>query len=146
MTPTVFRAVIEKVEQLRNARSEWAIPPKDWMRVEIPATLAAERGIVEAIATLARAHVATYDGGDGSVRDRILAVRGVADTAKLRERYTREIARLESEVARSEKKLANENFVAKASPDVVAAERAKLEEYRRELARNRAALDALPPG
>jgi valyl-tRNA synthetase len=142
----VFGAVIEKVEQLRNARSEWGIQPKDWMRVEIPASLAAERGIVDTIATLARAQISTYDGGDGSMRDRILAVRGAADTAKLRERYTREIARLESEVARSEKKLANESFVEKASPDVVAAERAKLEEYRRELARMRAALDDLPPG
>jgi valyl-tRNA synthetase len=139
----VFGTVIEKVEQLRNARSEWAIQPKDWMRVEIPATLERERDIVEAIATLARAQIATYDGGDGSVRDRILAVRGAADTAKLRERYTREIARLESEVARSEKKLANQSFVAKASPDVVAAERAKLEEYRRELERTRVALGAL---
>ncbi len=139
-----FRAVIEKVEQLRNARSEWGVQPKDWMRVEIPASLEPERGVVAAIVTLARARIVTYDGGDGSVRDRILAVRGVADTAKLRERYTREIARLESEVARSEKKLANEAFVAKASPDVVEAERAKLDEYRRELQRTREALSALP--
>ena len=139
-----FRAVVDKVEQLRNARAEWGIQPKDRMRVEIPATLEPERGIVDAIATLARAEIATYDGGDGSLRDRILAVRGAADTAKLRERYTREIARLESEVARSEKKLANESFVAKASPDVVGAERAKLDEYRRELARVRAALEGLP--
>jgi valyl-tRNA synthetase len=28
----LFRSVIEKVEQLRNARSEWGIAPKDWMR------------------------------------------------------------------------------------------------------------------
>jgi valyl-tRNA synthetase len=140
----VFGAVIEKVEQLRNARSEWGIQPKDFMQVEIPATLASDRGIVEAIATLARAQVGTYNGGNGSLRDRILAVRGVADTAKLRERYTRELARLESEVARSEKKLANEAFIAKAAPDVVAAERAKLEEYRAEHARARAGLDALP--
>jgi valyl-tRNA synthetase len=140
----IFRAIIEKVEQLRNARSEWGIQPKDWMRVEIPASLEPERGVVESLATLARAQIATYDGGDGSLRDRILAVRGVADTAKLRERYTREIARLESEVARSEKKLANESFVAKASADVVAAERAKLDEYRRELERVRAATSALP--
>jgi valyl-tRNA synthetase len=137
-----FRSVIEKVEELRHARSEWGVQPKEWMRVEIPAALAQERGVVESIATLARAEIATYDGGDGSLRDRILAVRGVADTAKLRERYVREIARLESEVARSEKKLANEGFVAKASAEVVAAERAKLEDYRRELARARAALDA----
>jgi valyl-tRNA synthetase len=140
----LFRSVIEKVEQLRNARSEWGIAPKDWMRVEVPALLASETGIVEAIATLARAEVATYDGGDGSLRDRVLAVRGVADSAKLRERYTREAARLESEVARSEKKLANDAFVAKASADVVAGEREKLGEYRRELERARAALAALP--
>jgi valyl-tRNA synthetase len=140
----LFRSVIEKVEQLRNARSEWGIAPKDWMRVEVPALLASETGIVEAIATLARAEVATYDGGDGSLRDRVLAVRGVADSAKLRERYTREAARLESEVARSEKKLANDAFVAKASADVVAGEREKLGEYRRELERTRAALAALP--
>jgi len=82
-------------------------------------------------------------GGDGSVRDRILAVRGVADTSQLRERYLREIARLESEVARSEKKLANEGFIAKAAAEVVSGERAKLDEYRRELARTRDALGAL---
>jgi valyl-tRNA synthetase len=139
----VFRTVIEKVEQLRHARSEWGIQPKESMRVEIPAALASERGVVEAIATLARAEISTYDGGEGSVRERILAVRAIADSAKLRERYLREIGRLESEVARSEKKLANDGFVAKASPEVVAAERAKLEEYRRELARVRAALDEL---
>jgi valyl-tRNA synthetase len=139
-----FRTVIEKVEELRNARSEWGIAPKETMRVEVPASLQGEHDVIEAIATLARAEIATYDGGDGAVRDRILGVRGVADTAKLRERYTREIARLESEVARSEKKLANEGFVAKASPDVVAAERAKLDDYRRELQRARAALEELP--
>jgi valyl-tRNA synthetase len=137
-----FRAVIEKVEQLRHARSEWGVQPKEWMRVEIPASLEGERDVVEALATLARAHIATYDGGDGSVRDRILAVRGVADASKLRERYAREITRLESEVARSEKKLGNESFVARASADVVDAERAKLDDYRRELDRAREALAA----
>ena len=135
-----FRTVVEKVEQLRNVRSEWGIQPKDRMQVEIPATLEPERGVVEAIATLLRADVSTYEGGNGSLRDRILGVRGVADTAKLRERYTRDLAKLESEVARSEKKLANEGFIAKAAPDVVEGERAKLEDYRRELARVRAAL------
>jgi valyl-tRNA synthetase len=138
-----FGAIVEKVEQLRHARSEWGIAPKEFMRVEIPVTLASERDVVEAIATLARAEISTYDGGGGSVRDRIVAVRALADAAKLRERYTREIVRLEAEVARSEKKLANEAFVAKASPDVVAGERAKLADYRAELARLRAAVDGL---
>ncbi|HEY3182703.1 MAG TPA: valine--tRNA ligase [Gaiellaceae bacterium] len=41
--------------------------------------------------------------------------------------------RLRNEIARAEKMLANERFVAKAPADVVEAERAKLERYRREL-------------
>ena len=44
-----------------------------------------------------------------------------------------EIERLRKEVARAEHMLANERFVANAPEDVVAAERAKLERYRREL-------------
>jgi len=41
--------------------------------------------------------------------------------------------RLRAEIARAEKMLANERFVANAPPEVVAAEREKLERYRREL-------------
>jgi valyl-tRNA synthetase len=41
--------------------------------------------------------------------------------------------RLKDEIARAEKMLANERFVANAKPEVVAAEREKLERYRREL-------------
>ena len=44
-----------------------------------------------------------------------------------------EIDRLSKEVERAEKMLANERFVAKAPPDVVEAEREKLDRYRREL-------------
>jgi valyl-tRNA synthetase len=44
-----------------------------------------------------------------------------------------ERARLRKEIARSESMLGNERFVAKAPPDVVQAEREKLERYRREL-------------
>jgi valyl-tRNA synthetase len=41
--------------------------------------------------------------------------------------------RLRKEIERAEQKLANESFVAKAPVEVVDAERAKLERYRREL-------------
>ena len=41
--------------------------------------------------------------------------------------------RLRGEIARAERMLANERFVEKAPPEVVAAEREKLERYRREL-------------
>jgi valyl-tRNA synthetase len=45
----------------------------------------------------------------------------------------REIERLRKEIARADGMLANERFVANAPPDVVEAEREKLERYRREL-------------
>ena len=44
-----------------------------------------------------------------------------------------EIERLEKEIARAEGMLANERFTSKAPPEVVEAEREKLERYRREL-------------
>jgi valyl-tRNA synthetase len=44
-----------------------------------------------------------------------------------------EIERLRKEVERSQRMLANERFVANAAPDVVEAEREKLERYEREL-------------
>ncbi len=49
------------------------------------------------------------------------------------DRRGEEIARLEQEIVRAEKMLANERFVANAPADVVEAERTKLERYRREL-------------
>ncbi len=61
----------------------------------------------------------------------------------LEERYRKALAHLQSEIDRGERKLANEAFVAKAAPDVVAKEREKLEGYRAELARTEAALRAL---
>jgi valyl-tRNA synthetase len=44
-----------------------------------------------------------------------------------------ETGRLNSEVARCEKMLSNQNFVGRARPEVVDAEREKLARYRREL-------------
>ncbi len=137
---TTFGAVIAAVERLRVSRSEWGIAPKETMRVEMPASLADQRDVIEAIATLARAEITTYDGGEGTLLDRIAGVRGVADAGKLRERFAKDIKRLDAEVDRSEKKLQNEKFTANAAPDVVAAEREKLEGYRRDLERARAGL------
>ena len=56
---------------------------------------------------------------------------------------TKEKARLESEVARVEKKLANQGFVAKAPQKLVDEEKAKGEKYREMLAVVIARLDSL---
>ena len=56
------------------------------------------------------------------------------DPAQVAERIEARAAELRSEVERGERKLSNEGFVAKAPPEVVEDERAKLEGYRAELA------------
>ncbi len=65
---------------------------------------------------------------------RIFAAVVRPEKARVADMRDAEIERLRKEVARSEGMLANERFVANAPPDVVAAEREKLERYRSELA------------
>ncbi len=64
---------------------------------------------------------------------RIFAAVVKPERAKGNSNADAERERLRSEIARAEKQLANERFVANAPADVVAAEREKLERYRREL-------------
>jgi valyl-tRNA synthetase len=121
-----FRATVER---LRNARSELGIGPKDRVVVNGPPL---DPAIVEQLRLLAGAEFRADDSAAGATfGDRLEALRLEADPALLRERYARELATLDLEVERLEKKLANERFVAGAKPDVVAGERAKLDAYRR---------------
>ena len=55
------------------------------------------------------------------------------ERAKANGNAAAEIERLRKEIARAERMLANERFVANAKPEVVEAEREKLARYRREL-------------
>jgi valyl-tRNA synthetase len=64
---------------------------------------------------------------------RIFAVKVRPDRARVDGNREAEIERLRKEVARAEAMLANERFVKNAPPEVVEAEREKLERYRREL-------------
>jgi valyl-tRNA synthetase len=129
------------VERLRNARSELGIGPKDKVVVSGPPVDAA---IAEQLRLLAGADFRS-DGSttEMSFAQRLEGLRLQADPAMLRERYTREIAKLDVEVDRLEKKLTNEKFVANAKPDVVAAEREKLADYRRQRDAARDGLGAL---
>ena len=57
------------------------------------------------------------------------------DPEEAERRLEKKRADLRKEIERAEKKLANEQFVAKAPPAVVEEERRKLDEYREALAR-----------
>ena len=59
-----------------------------------------------------------------------LPMADLVDAEKEKARLTAELEKLDGEIERAERKLANESFVAKAPAAVVDAERAKLEKYR----------------
>jgi valyl-tRNA synthetase len=136
-----FDRFVATVERLRNARAEMGLAPRDRVTVVGPPL---DDAVTDQLRILAGAELRT-DGtaAAGTFAERLAALRIEADPAVLRERYGREIARLETEVERLEKKLANERFVSNAKPDVVAAERAKLADYGRELSAAREARAAL---
>ncbi len=105
-------------------------------------TSAAARPLLLALFATAAVE-ASAPAGDGLGGGARSGRRARAPRRLLEERYRKEVERLRSEIERGEKKLANDAFVAKAAPDVVAKEREKLEGYRTELARVEAALRAL---
>ena len=73
----------------------------------------------------AAAHVLLRGGGE-----LVLPLAGIVDVARERERVSTELAQLEKQLTALEGRLANAGFIAKAKPDVVAAERKKADEWR----------------
>jgi valyl-tRNA synthetase len=69
-----------------------------------------------------------------------ISLEGVVDIEAETDRLSKAIADLEVELAKSEKKLGNEQFVAKAPDDVVAKEQAKADEFRARLEKLQAQL------
>jgi valyl-tRNA synthetase len=68
---------------------------------------------------------------------------GVIDIGQERARLTKELDKAKSEAEKIERKLGNEQFIAKANPDVVAEQRQKLDEVRLAVSKLTQALDRL---
>jgi valyl-tRNA synthetase len=149
----VFEAFMASVERIRNAKAELGLRPNDKVRLRsapVPAEIVAlyaafVRGEIEIDHARGVAGNGSASADPAALALLLAQVDVVADTAVLRERYVRAVAKLEEEVSRLDRKLANPQFIAKAKPDVVAGEQEKLAGYRTELARVRTTLDALPP-
>jgi valyl-tRNA synthetase len=103
-----------------------------WPEAEVASAddSAALQRVQEAAATFRRSGVLVeLDGDEKRIFDAVVR----PERAKVNGNAAAEIERLRREVARGERMLDNEKFVANAKPEVVEAERDKLARYRREL-------------
>jgi valyl-tRNA synthetase len=101
-----------------------------WPEARSDADAAALDAVQDAATTFRRSGVvARLDGEERRIFDLVVK----PERSRVNGDASAEIERLKGEIARGEKMLANEKFVANAKPEVVEAERDKLERYRREL-------------
>ena len=73
----------------------------------------------------------------------ILPVAGLIDVAKEKARLTKELGKVEGEIAKIEKKLGNADFVAKAPPEVIEEQRERLAEAQQSQRQLKSALERL---
>ncbi|PJF31492.1 MAG: valine--tRNA ligase [Candidatus Thermofonsia Clade 1 bacterium] len=132
----VLRDLIVKV---RNVRAEYKVEPAKRLTAIadggafMPILLAhtemfsrlcnVER--LEPLSGAAPEQAATVISGEVTL---YLPLAGMVDLSAERERLTKELAALSAQIEKTEKMLANEQFVSRAKPEVVAKERAKLAE------------------
>jgi valyl-tRNA synthetase len=139
-----MRAIMDTITSIRNIRGEMNIGPSKKLKVAISAPDDESRAIVEIgsgyITNLANleALTMTASGEDpknaatgvvGSMRIYVL-LEGVVDFAAERKRLEKEMAKVDKDLAAISKKLANRDFMAKASKVVVEKEEEKFREVR----------------
>ncbi len=147
--------LVDLVTEIRQLRAEMNAPPsaKPPLAFVAPDAATAERIARhrDLILTLARvSEVATADAApEGAVTfvtggtTAALSLAGIIDLAAERARLEKEIAAFDSDIGHVMKKLGNENFVARAAPEVVDEQRAKLAEAEAGKAKLEAALQRL---
>jgi valyl-tRNA synthetase len=123
--PHVTEEIWSQFHETRLIVSPWPEPEESHS-----AAADALQPVQEAAAMFRRSGVVVELGGD---EKRIFDAVVRPERAKVNGNAAAEIERLRGEVARGERMLANEKFVANAKPEVVEAEREKLARYRREL-------------
>jgi valyl-tRNA synthetase len=142
----------------RSIRAEHDLHPRKeipvTLRSDDPATREMLKREQSAITVLCNAGVSVEPGGTEDVPDHtavavaegvtvLVPLTGLVDPEKERERLSRELKKVEKDLATAEKKLSNENFVKRAPAEVVEQERARVDEFGAAKARLEAALAKL---
>ncbi len=133
----------EAVTAIRQVRADYNIPPGKIIDAVLVGANAAARTVLTEesalIGRLARANVSVVASppsgaaahvllSDGS--QAIVPLAGTVDVGKECAKLGDELSQLEKQLANLEQRLGNENFTARAKPEVVESERKKLGEWR----------------
>lgn len=149
--------LMDVVRSIRNVRSEKQVPPSRRIKALVFADgrpreiLEENRLYVESLAGLGELEIGPATGEKpeqaifavASGVEIYLPLEGLVDLEAERKRLEKELANSEQEIKRCEAKLSNEGFLAKAPPEVVEKERAKLQAYLEEKAKIEESLKAL---
>ncbi len=146
-------AIYETAGRLRNLKTEYNVATRRDVRFVAkgaPEWLADEKGVLALLAGAAEIALdSSYEAPKGTpvsltpVGEIYLPLEGLIDVAAEKARLSKEIAKIGQEVARSEAKLGNESFVARAPAEVVELEKSRLEEWRGKLVQLGEMLEAL---
>ena len=140
--------VCEVVGAIRSARSRYGISPKTPLDVTVKAAaddaalLEAQSALVASLANVGElvvgpeaAKPAESSAAFGAGLEVYTCLSGYVDFEAERARMTREREKLARDAAKFEKKLSNPGFLAKAAPEIIEKDRAKLSELTDKLAR-----------
>ena len=147
----------EAIRAIRDIRSQYTVAPKQTLmvRIKVDATDAAAARILNAGSTHLRYLAGveslqigpdverTTDAATAVLGEVEIYVLGVVDVDKERTRLTGQIKKLTGTLEGTRKKLANEKFVSRAKPEIVAKERARLADMESQLATLNTNLSAL---
>ncbi|MCA9751692.1 MAG: valine--tRNA ligase [Gemmatimonadetes bacterium] len=148
-----FDRMRDVITAIRNVRASMNVPPSTAIQVlvdpedpELGRVLAETRDLASPMARIESMTVQaglTRPSGSAAAVVRggtvYIPLAGIIDLDVERERLAKEHERLVNLIGGAEKKLANENFVSRAKPEVVEREREKLESLRSDLAKVEAA-------
>ena len=154
-----FAAVQELVRGVRTMRSEFTIPPSRsfavYVRVaddrpDLERFFSRNAAYVRLLAGISELEIGSDAGRRnnsvpvvGSGFEAYLYVRELIDVNAQIARLEKSRAKIEKVLAQAERKLANESFVARAKPEVVAAEREKAADFHDQLTRTQQVLEEL---
>jgi valyl-tRNA synthetase len=143
--------VMEAITAIRNLRGEMNVPPASkvevFLRSADPWSLAALEGHRQAVMLLARVKELHHNAdaipaaAAKAVVDRVeifMPLTGVIDFKEEERRLAKEMEKISKELAQAQRKMANEDFLAKAPPEVVNKEKERLNSWSEKLAKLKA--------